>query len=176
MQGWLPKPGAQFGGHFVLYRSHPEVDHAEYVVRCMQGRPPAAQPLPLLPPDGPVTDGAVAPRQELAPSEASPVVGNRAGQHFAWPELLAALRVAGQVRKRLLLLYVHFPAENVQHEAPGCLEAASVRPCYSHACAVCPSYHVQLSLAGCTEWLRLKWRFPIEQGHYIPWYIQLFTW
>ena len=134
MQGWLPKPGAQFGGHFVLYRSHPEVDHAEYVVRCMQGRPPAGQPPSLSPPDAPVGNDLEPTRQEAATGEAGSAAGTAAGQQFAWPELLAALRVAGQVRKRLLLLYVHFPADTVHHEAPSCLESAMVRPCSSGVC------------------------------------------
>lgn len=33
VQGWLPKPGLQYGGHFVLYDGHPEDSHSSTIVR-----------------------------------------------------------------------------------------------------------------------------------------------
>lgn len=124
VQGWLPKPGAQFGGHFVLYRSHPEVDHAEYVVRCMRGRhlvSPTAQ--------GEPASDSPQPMEECQTTAAAngPVAeeGLAGTNYFAWPELLANVRVAGQVRKRLVLLYVHFPAD-ADHGSPSCLQSATV--------------------------------------------------
>lgn len=118
----------------MLYRSHPEVDHAEFCVRCMRGRPvaPVAQPLPLLAGDGSDANGRAAMEEAPSTSAAGTAADSTAGQqHFAWPELLAALRVAGQVRKRLILLYVHFPA-GTEHGTPACLESAMVRPLPSH--------------------------------------------
>jgi hypothetical protein len=152
MQGWLPKPGAQFGGHFVLYRCHPEVDHAEYVVRCMRGRQPVAQPLQPSPEIASQKNGVKC-LDEVpagATASASSAVESPLSQHFEWPELLASLRVAGQVRKRLLLLYVHFPA-GTQHESPACLECSMVRLAHAggvvaNECALVPAGKVANSI------------------------------
>eukprot|EP00892_Ulva_mutabilis_P011968 jgi/Ulvmu1/9143/UM005_0241.1 len=104
-KGWLPKRGEQYGGDWVLYQRHPEVEHADYVVRYI------VWPL----------NGCASTSDSVACDE----VGARTSTNMRWPELMATIRVAGQVRKRLVLLYVQFPVDaDLAH--PECIRHAKV--------------------------------------------------
>lgn len=99
VQGWMPKRGEQYGGDWVLYQRHPEVEHADYVVRYVSWPPHGATP--------PDQGHASQPSQ------------------LRWPELVATIRVAGQVRKRVILLYVQFPVD-ADLTAPTCINEVKV--------------------------------------------------
>ena len=90
----------------MLYQRHPEVEHADYVVRYVCWPHPGSR------------SGTI--------SGLDDQVGACPSARLRWPELMAAVRVAGQVRKRLLLLYVQFPAD-VDLKAPSCMQQAQVR-------------------------------------------------
>jgi hypothetical protein len=105
----------------VLYRSHPEVEHAEYVVRCMHGFAPSQEPSNAIPQANATSSGAVG----LEPEARCSAAASTSSRDFAWPELMAGLRVAGQVRKKLLLLFVHF-AQAADLSCPSCLLAVQV--------------------------------------------------
>lgn len=114
VQGWLPKRGEQYGGDWVLYQRHPEVEHSDYVVRYV-----------CWPAEGHVGNCLRAAR----PCEAA-AGGQQAGQ-LRWPDLVGTIRVAGQVRKRVVLLYVQFPA-GADLTVPSCMHGVKVRS--SSAC------------------------------------------
>lgn len=138
VQGWLPKRGEQYGGDWVLYQRHPEVEHADYVVRCV-----------CWPQQASVSRSAgVRPEQASVCQAAS----------LRWPELTATIRVAGQVRKRLVLLYVQFPAD-ADLTGPDCMQHAKVC-CPWHPGCGCEAAHtspstLDTSLASGCVWMRV---------------------
>lgn len=109
VQGWLPKRGEQYGGDWVLYQRHPEVEHADYVVRyvCWPAQRDVGNRL----------------RAAMPPEEAARE--DQPGQ-LRWPDLIGTIRVAGQVRKRVVLLYVQFPA-GADLKVPSCMQGVKVR-------------------------------------------------
>ena len=170
MQGWLPKPGLQYGAHYVLYGAHPEVCHSEFMVRwlpCTKNTAPNAVPEMDIrrrqDESGDETTVAgsmnadaagVACNRNETPygnvkyalaqqNSASFVVDTAAasGTHASaavmadahqedqdvdWTDVMATLRVAGNVRKRLLLLNLHIP-DGTSLEGPDCLTTIEVR-------------------------------------------------
>jgi tRNA intron endonuclease, catalytic C-terminal domain len=56
--------------------------------------------------------------------------GCASSQVLDWPDLIATLRVATQVRKRLLLLYLHQPPA-AEMRTPGCITSFKVRSRWS---------------------------------------------
>ena len=152
LQGWLPKPGLQYGGHFVLYAAHPETCHSAIVVRWL---PAPAEPTHagaaasvlggVAEAAAPVSAAALEAAQStcLLPCAAGPDLPDTDGQSHlelqrsvqasqSQPQgtplqsvdLMATLRVVAQVRKRLLLLYLQQPS---QLDSPTCIDDFEVR-------------------------------------------------
>lgn len=77
-KGWIPRTGLQYGCDLVLYQRHPALAHSDYAVTIV----------PLPPADG----------SEGRAEERRPAMG--------WHDLQISNRLAAQVSKKLLLLYV----------------------------------------------------------------------
>lgn len=149
MQGWLPKPGLQYGGHYVLYPRHPSQCHSTFVVRLVRvddakglaatTQTPSAphQPPPSAEPGGAATaqPSDVRPAVDDATGGAGAPGGGLDRNTLAWVDLVACMRVAGQVRKRLLLAYLHLPSNAPAHD-PACLSSLQVR-CMDAGAQVC---------------------------------------
>ena len=139
VQGWLPKPGLQYGGHFVLYPRHPAQCHSTFVARLVRvdSQQPTATPRDLLHDEvthcASLDAGAVPTghdgnqrRATDATDGADAPGGALDCNALAWVDLVACMRVAGQVRKRLLLVYLHLPSSASQLD-PGSLSSMQVR-------------------------------------------------
>jgi hypothetical protein len=143
LQGWLPKPGLQFGGHWVLYAAHPATCHSTFIVRvihakCTLSSISDSNKHQLHPEASMYTDSST--MQIPASSEACISIATRTDSApalryspgavdedpLSWPDLVASMRVAGQVGKRLLLAYLHLPA-HASLLSPSCLDVIAVR-------------------------------------------------
>ncbi|KAF8069390.1 TSEN2 [Scenedesmus sp. PABB004] len=107
-KGWLPLPGLPYGGDYVLYALHPALAHSEFVVTVMLETAPAA--LPAAPA---AAGGAGTPDGAPAPS-------------LAWLDAHIMQRLARQVLKQLLLLYVVAPP-GLSFDRPDCVDRLAVR-------------------------------------------------
>jgi hypothetical protein len=147
LQGWLPKPGLQFGGHWVLYAGHPATCHSTFIVRVFRakcthsvGSESCSHQFHLAASTQVISSASSCPTA----AETTTNMSIPSGVHpchsslmmcdsgtidldpLSWPNLVASMRVAGQVGKRLLLAYLHLPA-HVSLQSPLCLDKFKVR-------------------------------------------------
>jgi len=98
-KGWLPRPGRNYGCHYLLYSHHPDLVHSQFCV-------------------------VVVPQQQQQQQRGPPV--GLGGMQLAWTDVHGMQRLAGRVQKQLLLLHVALPLEAERLGEPGCLDAAAV--------------------------------------------------
>jgi hypothetical protein len=154
-KGWLPLPGLLYGADYVLYKLHPEWAHSDFLVLVMVERPePTAsaaaaaaaggagagqqqqQPLVV---DGGSCSGAskLSEQQQQQPGQqelsvlggggSSSAAGEGSvGTQLTWLDAHIMQRLARQVLKQLLLLYVMIP-HGLQLGSVECMQQVSVR-------------------------------------------------
>eukprot|EP00877_Chromochloris_zofingiensis_P012453 jgi/Chrzof1/7461/Cz02g24250.t1 len=118
-KGWIPRPGIMYGVDCVLYQLHPSVVHSDFLVlvvpqhhqQCADNSTHTAgeQPQPAAPQDHPHQQQQQQQQIDLA-----------------WLDVQVAQRLARQVFKRLLLLYVMLPPAQQLH-APLCMQQTAVQ-------------------------------------------------
>jgi hypothetical protein len=149
-KGWLPLPGLLYGADYVLYKLHPEWAHSDFLVLIMvEGPEPAAaaataggagagqqqQQSPVV--DGGSSSGALKlPEQQQLGQQQSGLLGSDGSSNvggegsvctqLTWLDAHIMQRLARQVLKRLLLLYVVFPP-GLQLGSVECMQQVSVR-------------------------------------------------
>lgn len=135
-KGWLPRSGLLYGADYVLYQLHPEHAHSDYVVSVIVERgcgmlEAAARTSAVLP----ATQQKVAGGDLDKLNDGSPVIqqkrlyGHDEGgirTDMSWLDAHILQRLARQVLKQLLLLYVVVP-EGFQLQPPECIRQLAVR-------------------------------------------------
>jgi hypothetical protein len=117
--GWLPLPGLAYGADYVLYQLHPELAHSDFVVTVMvEGDArQASAPKQVQQASSSVTTtvGQQAPG-EMHPHPQQPADRVQGGldalpsTQLAWLDACIMQRLARQVLKEMMLLYVVVPA------------------------------------------------------------------
>lgn len=116
--GWLPLPGLAYGADYVLYQLHPEMAHSDFVVTIMVEAGSGALAVQQRPGHEAIqssTDHAQKPSQHQQAAEAAGVDTGRqdlrsSSTQLAWLDACIMHRLARQVLKEMLLLYVVVPA------------------------------------------------------------------
>eukprot|EP00878_Enallax_costatus_P014238 GHUV01014893.1.p1 GENE.GHUV01014893.1~~GHUV01014893.1.p1 ORF type:complete len:524 (+),score=214.67 GHUV01014893.1:625-2196(+) len=128
-KGWLPRSGLLYGADYVLYQLHPEHAHSDFVVSVLVERRNAETETPA---DAQQEIGgsqakqadSTADRIEQGMLQQLSSNGIRSG--MSWLDAPILQRLARQVLKHLLLLYVVVPP-NLQLTDPGCIQQMAVR-------------------------------------------------
>jgi hypothetical protein len=128
-KGWLPLPGLLYGANYVLYKLHPEWAHSDFLVQIMLERPAAAAAAAAADgaegpyseqQDGIETEKALQKEQQPSGLQSDVLgnadVGSTAGEagggstQLTWLDAHIMQRLARQVLKQLLMLYVVIPS------------------------------------------------------------------
>jgi len=113
--GWLPLPGLAYGADYVLYQLHPEMAHSDFVVTIMVEAGAGALAVHQHPGHEAIhssTDHAPQPsqHQQAAGVETARQDLESSSTQLAWLDACIMHRLARQVLKEMLLLYVVVPA------------------------------------------------------------------
>jgi hypothetical protein len=133
--GWLPLPGLMYGGDYVVYQLHPELSHSDFVVTVMvehqlehqqqqELQEQQQQPQESTQDGGSAGNGGAVVNGEQQPGASSS--SSSSSTQLAWLDACIMHRLARQVLKQMLLLYVVVPP-GLQLRDPACMQQMQVR-------------------------------------------------
>lgn len=125
-KGWLPLPGLLYGADYALYALHPGLCHSDYAVTVMVQHTDCSSSRGGGDTCGSGSGSGSGGGDGSESPGAAPGGAPASNTRLAWLDAHIMQRLARQVLKRLLLLYIVVPA-GVTLSVPDCLAQLSVR-------------------------------------------------